>query len=301
MNQICDMLGTKYPIILGAMGFINNPEMVAAVSEAGGYGLLGSGPIRNKETLCNQIKQVRELTDKPFGVNLMAMRPLSMSFAEVIIDMKIPAVTTSAGSPKNLAALLKANGVKVIHVVPSVKAALMAQDAGVDAVVAEGMESGGMQGNSGVGTMVLVPLVVDALDIPVVAAGGIADRRGYRAAFALGAQGVQMGTRFLASTECMAHQACKDTVCNARETDTVLVGKGKIFIRAFKNAVAQHYLEDPGSFDHATIVPRLEDVWLKGILEAGPITMGQIVGMIREIKPVQTIIAELVRDTPLPV
>ena len=272
MNQITEMLGTKYPIILGAMGFINNPEMVAAVSKAGGYGLLGSGPMRDKETLGRQIERVRELTDKPFGVNLMAMRPLSMSFAEVIIDLKIPAVTTSAGSPRDLAALLKSNGVKVIHVVPSVKAALMAQDAGVDAVVAEGMESGGMQGNSGVGTMVLVPLVVDALDIPVIAAGGIADRRGYRAAFALGAQGVQMGTRFLASTECMAHQACKDTVCGAQETDTVLVGKGKIYIRAFKNAAARNYIDNPDSFrprrDHPP--PRgcmaQRDFWRRGRL-----------------------------------
>ena len=296
MNQITDMLGTKYPIILGAMGFISGPEMVAAVSEAGGYGLLGSGPIQDKETLYKQIERIRALTDKPFGVNLMAMRPLSMSFAEVIIDMKIPAVTTSAGSPKELAALLKANGVKVIHVVPNVRAALMAQAAGVDGVVAEGMESGGMQGNSGVGTMVLVPLVVDAVDIPVVAAGGIADHRGYRAAFALGAQGVQIGTRFLASTECLAHQACKDTVCSGSETDTVLVGKGKIFIRAFKNAAAQQYLDNPDSFDHATIVPRLEDVWLKGIMDAGPITMGQIIGMIREVKPVREIMAELVRE-----
>ncbi|MBI5062589.1 MAG: nitronate monooxygenase [Desulfatitalea sp.] len=231
----------------------------------------------------------------------MAMRPLSMAFAEVIVDLHIPAVTTSAGSPKDLTAFLKSHGVKVIHVVPSVNAARMAQDAGVDAVVAEGMESGGMQGSNGVGTMVLVPLVVDAVDIPVIAAGGIADRRGYRAALALGAQGVQMGTRFLAATECIAHQACKTTVCNARETDTVLVGKGNIFIRAFKNAAAQLYLDDPDRFDHTTLIPRLEDVWLKGILDAGPITMGQIVGMIREVKPVREIIREIVDDAPNPV
>ncbi|WP_319409400.1 nitronate monooxygenase [uncultured Desulfosarcina sp.] len=294
MNQITDMLGTKYPIILGAMGFINNPEMVAAVSVAGGYGLLGTGPMRDKETLRQQIEKVRTLTDKPFGINLMAMRPLSMSFAEIAIEMNIPAVTTSAGSPKELAILLKSHGVKVIHVVPSAKAARMAEDAGVDAVVAEGMESGGMQGRNGVGTMVLVPLVVDAVKIPVIAAGGIADHRGYRAAFALGAQGVQMGTRFLASKECIAHEACKNTVCRAQETDTVLVGKGNIFIRAFKNAAAEKYLDDPSSFDHTTIVPRLEDVWLKGILEAGPITMGQIVGMIKELKSVREIIEEMV-------
>lgn len=294
MNQITEMLGTRYPVILGAMGYINNPEMVAAASDAGGYGLLGTGPMRDQETLRRQIERVRELTDQPFGVNLMAMRPLSKSFADVVIEMNIPAVTTSAGSPKDLAAMLKPHGVKVIHVVPSVKAALMAQDAGADAVVAEGMESGGMQGGSGVGTMVLVPLVVDAVNIPVVAAGGIADRRGYRAAFALGAQGVQMGTRFIASTECMAHVACKKAVCGAHETDTVLVGKGNIFIRALKNAAAEKYLDDPDSFDHTTLIPRLEDVWLRGILEAGPVTMGQIVGMIREVKSVREIIEELV-------
>ena len=294
MNHITEMLGTRYPIILGAMGYINNPEMVAAASEAGAYGLLGTGPMRDQETLRRQIEKVRQLTDQPFGVNLMAMRPLSKSFAEVVVEMNIPAVTTSAGSPKDLAAMLKPHGVKVIHVVPSVKAALMAQDAGADAVVAEGMESGGMQGGSGVGTIVLVPLVVDAVDIPVVAAGGIADRRGYRAALALGAQGVQMGTRFIASKECMAHVACKNAVCGATETDTVLVGKGNIFIRALRNAVAETYLDDPESFDHTSLIPRLEDVWLRGILEAGPITMGQIVGMIREVKSVGEIIEELV-------
>jgi NAD(P)H-dependent flavin oxidoreductase YrpB (nitropropane dioxygenase family) len=294
MNEIMEMLGTRYPVICGAMGYISSPGMVAAVSEAGGYGIIGSGTMRDEETLRQQIEKVRTLTDKPFGVNLMAIRPLSMSFAEIIIEMKIPAVTTSAGSPKDLATLLKSHGIKVIHVVPSVKAALMAQDAGVDAVIAEGMESGGMQGSSGVGTMVLVPLVVDAVNIPVIAAGGIADCRGYRAAFALGAKGVQMGTRFIASTECIAHEVCKNTVCSAQETDTVLVGKGNIFIRAFKNAVAEKYLEDSSSFDHTAIIPRLEDVWLKGILEAGPITMGQNVGMIKEVKPVREIIEELV-------
>ena len=294
MNKITDMLKSKYPIILGAMGYINNPEMVAAVSEAGGYGLLGSGVMKDKETLIEQIEAVRHLTDKPFGVNLMAMRPLSMSFAEVIIEMQIPTVTTSAGSPKKLTDLLKAHDVKVIHVVPSVKAALMAQDAGVDAVIAEGMESGGMQGRSGVGTMVLVPMVVDAVDIPVVAAGGIADRRGYRAAAALGAQGVQMGTRFLASKECIAHENCKNAVYQAKDTDTVLVGKDNIFIRAYNNEVAEKYLKDPSVFDHSEIIPRLEDVWLNGILEGGPLTMGQISGIIKGGKSVKEIIEELI-------
>ncbi|MBW1819241.1 MAG: nitronate monooxygenase, partial [Deltaproteobacteria bacterium] len=183
MNNIAEMLGCRYPVIQGAMGVICNPEMVAAVSEAGGYGLLATAFQKDPAKLREQVEAVKKLTDKPFGANLMAVNPLSLEFAGVLADAGIRAVTTSAGSPAKILPYLKERGMKVLHVVASTDNAVKAEAAGVDAVIAEGSESGGMQGFNGASTMVLVPMVVDAVNIPVVAAGGIGDSRTYRAAF----------------------------------------------------------------------------------------------------------------------
>jgi len=191
-------------------------------------GSLASAFLTEPGPLREQIEAVKRLTDKPFGANLMAMNPMSMAFAEVLIENGIKTVTTSAGSPKELLSILKPAGVKVLHVVPNVETARKAEDAGVDVLIAEGSESGGIQGYMGASTMVLVPLMVDAVKIPVIAAGGIGDSRGYRAAFALGAKGVQVGTRFIASKECIAHQNYKSALCEGRETDTLLIERGKV-------------------------------------------------------------------------
>ena len=199
MDTVTEMLGVKYPIIMGALGAISNPELVAAVSEGGGFGLIATIGM-DTEKLTNTIARVRELTDKPFGANLVALSPDSLAMVEVLSEKGIHAVTTSAGSPSKLTTALHNAGIKVLHVVPSPDLAIKAFDAGVDGVVAEGGESGGMQSPRAVSTLNLVPRVVEAVSIPVIAAGGICDGQGYAAAFALGAKGVQLG-RVLCSSQ----------------------------------------------------------------------------------------------------
>jgi len=191
MSNISELLGSQYPVIQGAMGVICNPELVAAVSEAGGYGLLATAFAEDPQEVRDQVRKTKELTDNPFGANLVVKNPLAAKFAEVLAEEGVGAVTVSGGSPKELIPFLQEQGIKVIVVVPTVDAARGAEAAGADAIVAEGAESGGAQGFGGVSTIVLVPAVVDAVNVPVIAAGGIGDSRGYRAAMALGAQGVQ--------------------------------------------------------------------------------------------------------------
>jgi len=294
MKDISELLGSRYPVIQGAMGVICNPEMVAAVSEAGGYGLLATGFMSDPELLIESIQEVKKLTDKPFGANLMAMNPMSATFAEVLCEHGIRAVTTSAGSPKALVPLLKDRGVKVLHVVANVDNAIKAEGAGVDAVIAEGTESGGIQGYRGASTMVLVPTVVDAVRIPVVAAGGIGDSRGYRAAFALGAKGVQVGTRFIASQECIAHANYKKALCEARETDTALISGGRVRVRAIRTPLAEELIEKPAHEALGSIPGTREEAWVKGDLKAYILPAGQITGMIKKVKSVREIIDEMV-------
>lgn len=287
------MLQTKYPIIQGAMAGISNPEMVAAVSEAGGYGLLTSGSLSGKDELRARIEAVRKLTDKPFGVNLMAMNRRAPDYIDTIAEFGIKAVTTSAGSAKILTSSLHERGIKVIHVVPTVAYALSAEAAGVDAIVAEGTESGGMQGFQGVATIVLVPAVVDAVKVPVLAAGGIADSRGYRAAFALGAVGVQVGTAFMASKECAIHSDVKNLFVEASETDTVLLASGRAQSRALRTPYIKENLESssekPSSF---------RGNWSKAAIEGdigcSAVPIGQCVGLLRSVRSVKEIIDEMV-------
>ena len=295
VKDISELLGSRYPIIQGAMGVICNPEMVAAVSEAGGYGLLATGFLSDPELLVKQIQAVKKLTDKPFGANLMAMNPMSMTFAQILADHGIQVITTSAGSPKELVSLLKERGVKVLHVVPAVEYAMKAEAAGADAVIAEGSESGGIQGYWGASTMVLVPMVVDAVKIPVVAAGGIGDSRGYRAAFALGAKGVQVGTRFIASRECIAHTNYKVALREAKETDTVVIDRGRICVRVIRTPLAEELLQKSAETPLAFTPGSLEEAWIGGNLRANTLPAGQITGMIKELKSVREIIEEMVK------
>ncbi len=294
MKDISELLGTRYPLIQGAMGVICNPEMVAAVSEAGGFGLLATAFLSEPEPLIKAIEEVKKRTRRPFGANLMAMNPMSLTFGEVLADHGIQAVTTSAGNPQGLVSFFKSRGVKVLHVVPNVENALKAEAAGVDAVIAEGSESGGIQGTKGASTMVLVPAVVDAVSIPVVAAGGIGDSRGYRAAFALGAKGVQVGTRFIASRECVAHKRYKQALCEGRETDTVLIDRGKVHVRVIRTPLAEELLARPGEFNHAQMAKSLEKAWIGGDLRANTLAAGQVAGLVKEVKTVGEIIEEMV-------
>ena len=294
MEDISDLLGCCYPIIQGAMATISNPEMVAAVSEAGGYGLLAAAFITDPEHLKEQIRATRRLTDKRFGVNLAAINPKSLEFSEIIVEMGIKAVTTSAGFTEAVVDYLKGRGVKVLHVVANVKGAQKAEAAGVDAVIAEGTESGGLQGHGGVSTMVLMPMVVDAVSIPVVAAGGIGDSRGFEAAFALGAKGVQVGTRFIASHECVAHADFKKSICKAKGTDTILFGSGSLLARVIRTPFVEgtpQSLEEKSIEDVALIQKK---TWIDGDLTAGAFPAGQIAGMVNEVKSVREIIEEMV-------
>jgi len=294
MQDISELLGTKYPIIQGAMGVISNPEMVSAVSEAGGFGLLATAFLTDSDKLKDQIEGVKKLTDKPFGANLVALNPKSLEFAEILADAGIKAVTTSAGSPKAIMGFLKERGIKVLHVVANVANAIKAEAIGVDAVIAEGSESGGIQGFNGASTIVLVPQVVDAVKIPVVAAGGIGDSRGYRAAFALGAKGVQVGTRFIASQECIAHENYKDALIKANDTDTRVVNMEFAQARVVRTPLVDKMIDAPDKVDFTSMGNSLEEAWVKGDTEANTLPAGQITGMIKEIKSVKEIIQEMV-------
>ena len=276
------------------MGVICNPELVAAVSEAGGFGLLATAFAEDVEAVREQAKVTKKLTNKPFGANLFMMNPLTENFAKVLAEEGIRTVTVSGGSPKALIPLLRDLGLKVIVVVPTVEVARGAEGLGADAVVAEGSESGGVQGFKGVSTMVLVPAVVDEVNIPVIAAGGISDSRGYKAALALGAEGVQIGTRFIATKECIAHAVYKNTIVAAADTGTGLVNMLRFQIRALRTTLVERLLKGQESSMPDFTWQAMEDSWIKGDLEAGVLPAGQVAGRISTILSVREIIKELV-------
>jgi enoyl-[acyl-carrier protein] reductase II len=294
MSRISELLGSQYPVIQGAMGVICNPELVAAVSEAGGYGLLATAFAEDPQEVRDQVRKTKELTDKPFGANLFVMNPLAAKFAEVLAEEGVGVVTVSGGSPKELIPFLHERGIKVIVVVPTVGGAMGAEAAGADAIVAEGSESGGVQGFGGVSTIVLVPAVVDAVNVPVIAAGGIGDSRGYRAAMALGAQGVQVGTRFIATKECIANGIYKKTIVESGEMGTGLVNMGRFQIRALRTPLAEKMIKGEKGPDNIFTPAALKESWIKGNLEAGVLAAGQISGMVHDILSVREVIEEMV-------
>lgn len=294
MNTITEMLGIRYPVIQGAMNPISNPEMVAAVSEAGGFGLLATG-LKQPEEVRQEIEAVQRITDKPFGINIQTWAPTALNLAEICTTMGMPAVTLSAGSPVEVCNYLKGKGVKSFAVVPNAANAIKSENAGVDAIIAEGTESGGVQGRNGVSTMVLVPMVVDAVNIPVLAAGGIGDARGFRAALALGAQGAQIGTRFIASRECIAHPKVKEALCQAQETDTTLLAQSpKTLSRVLQTPLVDKLLNPVSIFDRENLQTSQGKAWFEGNLNLGLISFGQVAGLIKEIKSVKAIIDEIV-------
>lgn len=295
-TRITELLGIKYPIFQGGMAWIAEAELAAAVSNAGGLGIIagGSAPI---DYLREQIRKCKSLTDKPFGVNIMLMSPNADDLAQLVIDEGVAAVTTGAGNPGKYIAAWKEAGIKIIPVVPSVALAKRMERAGVDAVIAEGTESGGHIGMNT--TMCLVPQVVDALEIPVLAAGGIADGRGIAASFMLGAEGVQVGTRFLASDECRIHENYKNLVIKAKDTDNQITGfySGSP-CRSIKTKYTKK-LQDmekkaapPEDFEALT-VGSLRKAAVDGNIEEGSFLCGLIAGMINDIKPCKEIIEEM--------
>ncbi|MGD8519923.1 MAG: nitronate monooxygenase [Desulfobacterales bacterium] len=292
-NRVTEMLGCHYPIIQGAMGIISNPEMVAAVSNAGGLGLLATAFADNVDIVRAQVQATKKLTDKPFGANLFMMNPLSDQFARLLAEAGIRAVTLSGGSPKVLIPLLHELGMKALVVVPTAKVAASAESCGADAIVAEGSESGGIQGYQGASTIVLTPAVVDAVQVPVIAAGGIGDSRGYKAALALGAEGVQVGTRFIASTECIAHATYKDIIVQSPETGTDRLDRGRLRVRALHTPLVEKLLQSEQMEDYVFGGKAMEASWLKGDADAGVLPAGQISGLIHNVLSVKEIIEEM--------
>lgn len=290
------LLNIKYPIIQGAMANIATAQFAACVSNCGGLGIIATGSLSAEQTR-EEIQKCKQLTNKPFGVNIMLMNPYASEIVDVIVEEGVPVVTTGAGNPGTYMAKFKEGGIKVFPVVPSVGLAKRMERAGADALIVEGGESGGHVGE--MTTMALVPQVVDAVNIPVIAAGGIADGRGMIAAFALGACGVQVGTCLLVADECPIHENYKEAVIKARDTDTVVTGKSvNTPVRILKNQMAREYLKLEGQIDSREELEKLTLGGLRkavqdGDMKTGSVMMGQIAGMIKVKKPMQQIFTEM--------
>lgn len=299
-TDICDALGIEYPIIQGGMAWIADANLAAAVSNAGGLGLIAAMN-SNAEQLRAEIRKARELTDKPFGVNIMLMSPFSEEVARTVIEEGIKIITTGAGSPSKYMPAWHEAGIKVIPVIPSVAIARRMERDGAFAVVAEGGEAGGHVGD--LTTMTLVPQICDAVKIPVIAAGGIADGRGVAAAFSLGARGVQVGTRFIVAEECTVHQNYKDRVLNARDIDTVLTGKRLGHpVRSLKNKFTRDYLEKEYDSNYsneeleALGVGSLRKAAIEGDIINGCVIAGQVAAMLKGGQNCREIITEIFEE-----
>lgn len=296
-SRICEILGIKYPVFQGGMAWVADASLAAAVSNAGGLGIISSINA-GTQAVRDEIRKCRELTDKPFGVNIMLQAPNAGEVAHMVVEEGVKVLTTGAGSPVMYMAMWKEAGIKVIPVVASVALALKMQAAGADAVVAEGAESGGHIGE--LNTMPLVPQVVDALDIPVIAAGGICDGRGAAAAFMLGADAVQVGTRFLAAEECTAHHEYKDRILKATDISTIVTGKSLGHpVRSLKTPFSKTFakMESDPSSTQEDILSFGSGALRKAVKEGdrnGSYMAGECAGMVRKIEPAKDIVEDLV-------
>lgn len=297
-NVITELLNIKYPIIQGGMAWIADASLAVGVSEAGGLGIIsGVGPT---EVVRAQIRKAKELTDKPFGVNVMLMQDNADEIAHLVCDEKVPVVTTGAGSPGKYIEMWKSHGIKVIPVVPSVAIAKRMEKFGADAVIAEGIESGGHIGQTT--TMSLVPQVVDAVNIPVIAAGGIGDGRGIAASFMLGAVGVQMGTRFLVSNECNVHKNYKEKVLKAKDIETEVTGTSTSHpVRVLRNKLTREYIKIEKSNSNSEKLESLtrgalRKAVIEGDTENGSVMAGQIAGLVKKEQSCKEIIEELMTE-----
>ncbi|MCP2035380.1 nitronate monooxygenase [Planomicrobium sp. HSC-17F08] len=303
-TRITEMFGIKYPIIQGGLQGLGTSSLVSAVSNAGGLGLITAGSYSSKKDMLQDIEKTRTLTSNPFGMNaaIGIRRPMD-EFIEGAIEAKLPAVFTSGNNPQQYIEQLKNNGIKVVHVVPSIRFAKKAEAIGCDAVVVVGYECGGHPGQDDITTMMLTQRAVQELSIPVIAAGGISTGKSALAAFALGAEGVQMGTRFLTSTEVGLHPSVKERILKLQETDTVLVKKSiKKTARVMKteNALALRALEEGGA-TLEEIMPYIsgesyQQLIYEGKLDQGVIALGQSIGLVNEIKTVNEIFHEIINE-----
>lgn len=297
--KINELLNVKYPLIQGGMANIATGEFAASVSNAGALGLIGAGGMTT-EMLKENIEKCKQLTSQPFGVNLMMMNPYVDEMAQLVIDEGIKVVTTGAGNPSKYMKAWKEAGIIVMPVIPSVALAKRLERSGADAVIVEGTEAGGHIGE--LTTMALVPQVVEAVSIPVVAAGGIASGKQLLAAYALGASGVQVGTCLLASEECPVHENYKNAIVKAKDTDTTVTGRiGGTPVRIIKNRMAKEYIKrekEGASIEELETytLGSLRKAVLEGDTQSGSLMAGQVAGMVKEIKPVKAIIEDLFRD-----
>lgn len=300
-NRICQVLNIKYPIIQGGMAWIADASLAAAVSNAGGLGIItGTAPV---EWIREEIKKLKSMTDKPFGVNVMLMSPHAEDVAKLICEERVPVVTTGAGSPGKYMDMWKEHGVKVIPVVASVALAKRMEKLGADAVIAEGTESGGHIGQ--LTTMSLVPQVVDAVEIPVLAAGGIGDGRGFAASFMLGAEGVQIGTRFLVATECIVHANYKAKIIKAKDIDSEVTGRSTGHpVRVLKNKLSKEYkrLENEGASIEEIEelgIGALKKAVIDGDIDSGSVMAGQIAGLVNKEQSCKEIIEEIINEAKI--
>ena len=300
-TRITDLFGVELPIVQAGMIWNSGWRLASAVSNSGGLGLIGAGSMY-PHILEEHLQKCKQGTDKPFGVNVPMLYPNLEEIMELILKYEVPIVFTSAGNPKTFTPRLKKAGITVVHVVSSVKFALKAQDAGVDAVVAEGFEAGGHNGREETTTLTLIPMVKEQLEVPLIAAGGIANGRGMLAAMVLGADGVQVGSRFVASEESSAHQAFKQVVVDAKEGDTQLTLKELAPVRLIKNKfyqdVQQLYSEGPTVEQLKELLgrARAKRGMFEGDLIEGELEIGQISGLIHDIKPAAQIVADMMTE-----
>lgn len=301
MNRITQLFNIKYPVVQGGMIWNSGYKLAAAVSNAGGLGLIGAGSMY-PDVLREHIRKCKAATAQPFGVNVPLLYPNVEEIMNIIVEEGVNIVFTSAGNPKTWTSWLKEKGITVVHVVSSSKFALKAQEAGVDAVVAEGFEAGGHNGREETTTLTLIPMVRQHLDIPLIAAGGIATGKAMHAAMILGADGVQMGTRFAMTTESSSHDNFKEACIRAGEGDTYLTLKELAPVRLirnrFFNEVQQAYANGASVEDLKTLLgrARAKKGMFEGDLEDGELEIGQIVGLINEVKPVEEVMKELMED-----
>ena len=296
-SRVCEILGIEYPIFQGGMAWVADAELAAAVSNAGGLGLI-SAINAGTEAVRNEIRKCKTLTDKPFGVNIMLQAPNAAEIAEMIVEEGVKIVTTGAGSPAKYLPMWKENGIKVVPVIACVAHAIKMQAAGVDAIVAEGAESGGHVGE--LHTMPLIPQIVDAVDIPVIAAGGICDGRGAAAAFMLGAEGVQVGTRFLSATECNVHESYKEKILKATDISTIVTGKTLGHpVRSLKTPFSRTFAKmesDPNVTPEEVLAfggGALRKAVQEGDID-GSYMAGECAGMVKQIEPAAAIIEDII-------
>jgi len=301
MNKITQLLNIQYPVIQAGMIWASGYKLASAVSNAGGLGIIGAGSMY-PEVLREHIQKCKKATDKPFGVNVPMLYPNIEEIMNIIVEEGVKIVFTSAGNPKTWTAFLKERGITVVHVVSSVKFALKAQEAGVDAVVAEGFEAGGHNGREETTTFTLIPMVKEKLTVPLIAAGGIATGRGMLAAMILGADGVQVGSRFAASVESSSHENFKKAIIDTQDGDTHVTLKELAPVRLIKNKfyhdVMAMYSQCPTTDDLKSLLgrARAKKGMFEGDMEEGELEIGQIAGLINEIKPAAEILQEIISD-----